>query len=175
MVNVLGAILQQTLKDYPVDPDRVYLSGLSSGGSACWIIASEHPEWFAAVAPLASGGAGLHRIPKLAKVPIWAFHSSRDSTLSPERDRAMIAGLAKAGGVARLTEIDSTDHDCWTAAFRDHHLMSWLLAQHRNGPIWQWWQILLQIVVIVGFVGFARLVYWLFRRVQIARELAQAA
>ena len=52
---VLG-ILDETLAAYPVDSQRVYLTGLSMGGYGAWDLAVRFPERFAAVAPICGGG-----------------------------------------------------------------------------------------------------------------------
>ena len=51
----LLAILDETLARYRVDPDRVYLTGLSYGGFGTWYLASRHPQRFAAIAPIIGG------------------------------------------------------------------------------------------------------------------------
>src|SRR4030088_1713549 len=47
----LIALLDEVLKNYAVDPRRVYLTGHSMGGRGTWYLAYEHPERFAAIAP----------------------------------------------------------------------------------------------------------------------------
>ncbi|WP_257237191.1 prolyl oligopeptidase family serine peptidase [Nostoc sp. 'Peltigera malacea cyanobiont' DB3992] len=39
-----------------VDPDRVYLTGLSMGGYGTWHLAAAQPQRFAAIAPICGGG-----------------------------------------------------------------------------------------------------------------------
>src|SRR6266516_2449349 len=46
------AALQQTLREFHVDLNRVYLTGLSMGGHGTWYIAYRHPELFAAIVPI---------------------------------------------------------------------------------------------------------------------------
>jgi len=133
MVNVCAAIIDKTLADYPaIDANRVVLSGVSSGGSGCWELAIRRPELFAAVAPLASGGGDLSRIDRLAKIPVWAFHSQYDKAASIEPDRQTVAALKAAGGCATLTEVNMTEHGCWTPAFMQYDLLTWLLGQERG-------------------------------------------
>ena len=55
MLTVTAEILRKTMREYPVDQDRIYLAGLSSGGNGCWEMAMRYPELFAAVVPMASG------------------------------------------------------------------------------------------------------------------------
>lgn len=42
----------EVCKWYPVDPDRVYLSGVSMGGMGAWNLALRHPGRYAAVTPM---------------------------------------------------------------------------------------------------------------------------
>ncbi len=46
------AALQQTMREFHVDRNRVYLTGLSMGGHGTWYVAYQHPELFAAVVPI---------------------------------------------------------------------------------------------------------------------------
>ncbi len=44
-------VLSRCLKELPLDPDRVYLTGHSMGGHGTWHIGLAHPDRFAAIAP----------------------------------------------------------------------------------------------------------------------------
>src|SRR2546426_2385957 len=64
------AALQQTMREFHVDPTRVYLTGLSMGGHGTWYVAYRHPELFAAVGPVCCLGRGVPQFPGLgARVP----------------------------------------------------------------------------------------------------------
>jgi predicted peptidase len=52
---VLG-LMDEIIATHQVDTNRVYLTGLSMGGYGTWSIALQHPERFAAVAPICGGG-----------------------------------------------------------------------------------------------------------------------
>ncbi|MEA1951051.1 MAG: PHB depolymerase family esterase, partial [Planctomycetota bacterium] len=149
-------ILDDTIRQYPIDVDRIYLLGISSGGSAVWELAMRYPERFAAVAPLASGGGNIEDIARLRDVPVWAFHSEFDSGSTVDAVRDTIQTLQLAGGTAHLTTIPSVHHDCWTAALVDYKVVSWMLWQrqgrycwNRPGPApwegWTPWQITFQL------------------------------
>ncbi len=47
--------LEEAKRRFSVDEDRVYLLGESMGGQGVWLIASRHPELFAAAAPVYGG------------------------------------------------------------------------------------------------------------------------
>jgi len=126
---VYWEILQKIIRDYPVDPDRISIIGISSGGSAAWEMAMRHPDAFAAIAPLASGGGDVSRAKLLVNMSIWAFHCKYDS---PEGDRRTVSAINHAGGTAWLTEDAKHSHNAWSAAILKHNLMTWLLAQDRT-------------------------------------------
>lgn len=46
----LVAMIRDVMAERSVDPDRVYLSGISAGGAMALVLAATHPEMFAAVA-----------------------------------------------------------------------------------------------------------------------------
>jgi predicted peptidase len=178
MIHVVKAILDKTLAEHPIDVDRVCLAGVSSGGSGTWDMAARYPEYFAAVAPMASRGADAASLDRLAKIPVWAFHCTRDPGAPIAPVRHSVDALRSAGGIAHLTEIDAATHDCWTPAFAEYRLLDWLLAQQRHAasPLpgavslsgrvrnvvekWQWWQALLQLMLPVAVVA---LLVWVAR------------
>lgn len=160
---ILVEILEQTIRDCPIDEDRIYLSGVSSGGTACWEIALRHPNKFAAIVPMASSGtpAPKDRLKLLTRVPIWAFHCTEDPSMPPTTVRSTVATLSEVGGRVHLTEIEEESHDCWTAAFRDYRVMEWMLSHSRKsnsgylpGEVpWRWWHIAVVPVLSATVVG----------------------
>jgi predicted esterase len=132
MVNVVAAILQKTIQEYPVDPARIMLSGVSSGGNGCWELAMRHPELFSAVAPLASAGGDASRVDRIVEIPVWVFNCDADKIAPIESVRRLVQALKQKGGNAELTEINSSSHDAWKPAFDDYDLLNWLLSQKRG-------------------------------------------
>ncbi|MBZ9638771.1 PHB depolymerase family esterase [Streptomyces sp. PSKA30] len=62
---------------HPVDEDRLYLVGLSSGGRGIYDLLSRHPARFAAALPTAGWGSTA-AMARITGVPIWADHSIDD-------------------------------------------------------------------------------------------------
>ena len=130
-VDLLDALLDEVLANYNVDPDRVYLTGLSMGGFGTWAWAIERPDRFAALVPICGGGRP-EDVAVLRHIPVWAFHGGKDPVVRLERGQAMVDALRKAGGDVRFTVYPDAGHDSWTATYDSPELYRWLLKQRRR-------------------------------------------
>jgi predicted peptidase len=82
------AILDRVEKEYRVDRVRVYLTGLSSGGSAVWEWAARNPDRWAAIVPISSAGCDPELIPRFRHIPCWCFHNDISSPPGAPRARS---------------------------------------------------------------------------------------
>jgi predicted peptidase len=62
---------------HPVDADRIYLVGLSSGGRGIYSLLPKYPDKFAAAIPTAGWG-DASTMDKITHIPLWADHSVDD-------------------------------------------------------------------------------------------------
>jgi predicted peptidase len=130
--NLLDAWLDDLLSRYKVDPDRVYLTGLSMGGFGTWAWGTAHPERFAALAPICGGG-NPREVAKIRELPIWVFHGAKDNTVPLRSSEAMVDALKEAGAKdVKFTVYPEAGHDSWTEAYNDPAFYEWLLAQKRK-------------------------------------------
>lgn len=128
----LERILEYIVKSLPVDPDRVYLTGLSRGGHATWRWGAAAPDRFAALAPVAGRGDPATAC-ELKDVPVWAFHGDRDDVVEPEGSFAMAQAIRACGGrEGRLTIYPDLGHNSWDPTYADPSLYLWLLSQRRD-------------------------------------------
>lgn len=127
------AALDDVLATQPVDLTRIYLTGVSMGGSASWYWAAHEPERFAAVVT-ACGLSEEKRAEEIARIPLWAFHGSRDPIAPVERTRAMVEALRQAGSAVKFTEFDDGGHGIAQEVFEkdDHAVVRWMFAQRRS-------------------------------------------
>jgi predicted peptidase len=123
-------LIRELITEYPIDPNRVSLVGLSTGGTAAWQFAIRNPELFAAQVPFGSHGCETAGLERIVGIPTWSFHS-HDSAISI--DQSTVAKLVDLGGRCELTIIPTKNHDCWTPGFKLHDVMGWLLAQKKGG------------------------------------------
>ena len=128
--DVLLSLLDEIADHYSVDDDRVYLTGLSMGGYGTWLLAAEHPERLAAIAPICGGGSRL-QAHKLEHLPVWAFHGAQDQTVPISESEEMVEALRACGGNVRFTVYPDAAHDAWTETYENPALYEWFL-QHRR-------------------------------------------
>ena len=131
LTSALERFTDQMLKKYRVDPDRIYVTGMSMGGIAIWSWASANPGRFAALAPVCGAGdpdgAG-----RLSATQIWAFHGVKDPSVPVTESECMAAAVRAAGGQAKLTLYPDAGHDCWNQAYAEPDLFRWMLGQRRG-------------------------------------------
>lgn len=129
----LGLLLDEVQQKYRIDPDRVYVTGLSMGGFGTWALALEYPDRFAAIAPICGGGDPYDAM-RLKSMPIWAFHGGRDNVVPIRLTQEMVGALKQVGNDAKFTIYPEARHDSWTQAYNTPELYTWLLDHRRTKP-----------------------------------------
>ena len=147
------AALDRAIAEFSGDPARIYLTGFSVGGNGSWLLASQHPERFAA-ALIVSGFISQYTgkitpivypplfpasepdpygsmAKRVAHLPIWIFHGDSDTAVPVTESRKMYAALKAAGANVQYTELPGVAHDAWTPAYQRADVLEWLLKQHR--------------------------------------------
>jgi len=126
----VGGLVEELQKNYDIDPNRIYLTGLSMGGMGSWALAIDQPARFAAVAPICGRGDAT-RVVVLKDVPIWVFHGAKDTAVPIKGAQDMVDALKAAGGSPKFTIYPDAGHDSWTATYDDPQFWAWLFQQHR--------------------------------------------
>lgn len=124
------AAIDEIIKNYPVDPARVYVYGQSMGGFATWDILCRRPSLFAAAVPICGGGDET-LVKKIAHVPVWIFHGALDQTVKVQRSQNMFAALNEAGGHPLYTEYPKVKHNAWRYSY-SAKLFSWMFSQKKS-------------------------------------------
>jgi len=93
------ATIQHVRSRYHVDPDRIFLTGMSNGGIGTWLIGMHQAPLFAGIAPMASGLDDV-LIPFLANLrntPVYMIHGVTDQVMPVELSRAISRELTMLG------------------------------------------------------------------------------
>lgn len=131
---ILDALLEDIIDTYQIDPDRVYLTGLSMGGYGTWFLATEYPERFAAVVSISGSGYRSLDVPqeiycKMQDVPVWGIHGAQDIISAPAVNEFILETLADCGGEVEFTMYPEENHfSTYAKAYRDPAVYEWMLA-----------------------------------------------
>jgi predicted peptidase len=126
------AMLDAALRQYNLDADRVYLTGLSQGGHGAWVLAARHPERWAAIAPICGYGDPKAIAEPIKSLPVWCFHGDGDQAVPVAQSQAIVAAIKAAGGEPKLTIYPGVGHNSWDKAYRDEPLADWFLEHRRS-------------------------------------------
>ena len=127
----LGA-LDEAIQEFNGDPDRVTVTGASTGGTGALNLAAAHPGRFAAIVPISTP---IHLSPAVVAetgLPIWNFYNNRDSAGVVRAIRSCREDLLAAGVSPHVTEFIQQGHNAWDAAYASPALYRWMLQQNRR-------------------------------------------
>ena len=110
---------------------RVYLTGLSMGGTGTWMLAMADPERFAAIAPVCGSGICWYGW-TLAKIPTLIYHGDCDETVPLKESITMLKEINGNGGNARLKICYGVGHEAWETAYDGDELYTWMLSQKKE-------------------------------------------
>ncbi len=130
----MAALLGQVETEYSVDPERVYVTGLSLGGYGSWSMLALFPDLFAAGVPIA-GGCFLTRYEALyleIRHPVWNFHAANDSAVPVAYSDEAINTLRGLGRNLIYTRYQSGGHSSWIPGYATPGLVDWVMSQKRG-------------------------------------------
>lgn len=158
-LDVLEAI-DDAVKKYPIDRDRITVTGFSMGGAATWYLASHYPDLFAAAAPMAGycdyrlwekpGGftypvqpweepswqarSAALLIGNFEHTPLWVVHGEWDRSVGGgvpvAQSREMVKLLTGKGFHVQYTEVPKTGHSAPEEVYEK--VMLWLIQQKKE-------------------------------------------
>lgn len=139
----LSAFLAFATEHYDVDPNRVYLTGISCGAIGIWDYLAHPDEVVAAAVPIAGhakrafDAAGC----ALGRVPVWAFHGALDEVVAVANIEGPVEQIRACDdpepAEMQLTVYPDADHfdrDAWTRTYdlsAGHDIYAWMLAHRR--------------------------------------------
>jgi len=93
------ATIQAVQARYHIDPNRIYLTGMSNGGIGAWIIGMHHAPRFAGIAPMASGIDDVMYpfLENLRQTPLYIIHGAKDQIMPVWLSQNVTQELAQLG------------------------------------------------------------------------------
>jgi predicted peptidase len=124
-------LVDEMVEHAGIDPNRIYLTGLSMGGYGAWDAIARYPNFFAAAAPICGGGDPT-TAERFSTLPIWCFHGAQDPVVKVSRSQEMVEALKRLGSKVKYTEYPDLKHDSWTPTYANPDFYSWMFSQQKS-------------------------------------------
>ena len=131
-IEAVNQLLDSVVAENRVDAKRLYLTGLSRGGSAAWDYAVQYPDKFAALAVVCGMAPAPYAHWMNKKMPIWVFHGAEDPVIPVSESDVMVKKLKGMGFDVQYTRYEGVGHDSWTKAYKTDELYEWMNEQKQD-------------------------------------------
>jgi len=126
-------VLADVKRRFPVDADRVYLTGLSMGGGGALWMGLTRPDVWAAIAPVcpAPPRQAQAYAPNALNLPVHFFQGADDPVVNPDSVRAWSRTLDSLGTPVSYTEYPGVGHNSWENAYANGQIFDWFDRHER--------------------------------------------
>jgi len=135
--DLVMATIHSVQRRYHVDPDRIFLTGMSNGGIGTWLIGMHQAPTFAGIAPMAGGldDVLLPFLANLQSTPVYMIHGAKDQVMPVELSRTISRELANLG-YSHIYREHQREHPIAGGHYFPREelpaLVAWFNAQRRN-------------------------------------------
>ena len=122
-------LIKEIVQKYKIDESRIYLTGLSMGGWGTLKLAGEHPEMFAAVAPVCAptDRVMLANIHNYKEMNIKIYHGGMVNVVLPENAFNFWMALHPVNPKAELIVFPNDNHNSWDSTYSNPEFYQWML------------------------------------------------
>jgi len=120
----MNTVIDYVLKHYKADPNRIYLTGLSSGGGTVESTVSDATVGKRVAAVVEFAGSGSPSVTKATnivnnKIPFWGIHNRYDSDVPYTKTVGWVSDIlsVKSTFLTKKTIPDATGHNCWSSRY----------------------------------------------------------
>jgi len=125
------ALVAKLSNEYKIDPDRIYVLGMSNGGYFAHVVGKERSKEVAAVASH-SGPLGMHATPAInaeRKFPVLIIHGDQDKIFPVQMARDTRDQYQKEGHEVKYVELPGVGH-LWGAKYNVNETIWQFFAEH---------------------------------------------
>ncbi|MDR2641914.1 MAG: hypothetical protein LBC74_03895 [Planctomycetaceae bacterium] len=126
-------ILDDVIKNYPVDNEAISVFGLSSGGYGVMSIAMKYKGRFATLIPVACNPhKDVYKYTAEHNTAVWILNNTGDKSVIVKRIEEEVKLIHENNGNAYMTNFEDKGHQAWRNAFLHTPLIDWILWYQRN-------------------------------------------
>ena len=138
--NGVKQLIEDIVKRYKINTDKISLTGHSMGGTGTLNIAAKYPRLFSCIAPMSGSMDNVtdEAISALSSMPVWAFTGDSDTVVKPEKSQLIIDAIKDYGGIIKTTVFEDCNHETVPQkAFLDEQLniLGWLYKNKKTNTI----------------------------------------
>jgi predicted esterase len=131
-------VLDDVIKNYPVDSGAISVFGISSGGYGVMSIAMKYKGRFATLIPVACNPhKNLHECTVKYNTAIWMFNNTGDKDIVFRRIEEEVKTIHENNGIAFSTSFNDKGHHAWRHALLCTPLIDWILWYQRNPSLYK--------------------------------------
>jgi hypothetical protein len=136
VMDELLTLLSELKSDFNINSNQIYLAGFIEGANGVWELGLAHPELFAALAPVGGYMGYPFAVPEnicdLKDMPIWAFHSEKDTLVPLNAQQMLVDALISCGNKnIQFTVLPNAADNIFFTVFADPNLYTWMLEQSK--------------------------------------------
>ena len=125
-------LVDSLMTAYNIDPNRLYVYGISMGGFGVFSIVAKEKGKFAAGYAVC-GGSDTKAAADLIDTPLWIFHGEADDIVPVALSRDVYKEMIKLGGKkVRYTEYPGVKHNSWENVSQEKSLEPWLFSHYKG-------------------------------------------
>ncbi len=101
----LVRLIKQLIKYWPVDPDRIIITGYSNGGIGAWRFANKYSKLFAAAIPI----AGFYKSHEI-KIPTYVLHGEKDDLFAMDEMKSNLESCEDPHSLLQFKTLTGFSH-----------------------------------------------------------------
>ncbi|PWD98500.1 carboxylesterase family protein [Marinilabilia rubra] len=127
-------VIDKCRKDFNIDRNRIYLTGLSMGGGGTLFMGMAYADLFAAIAPVcpAPPDEYFDIAENALNIPVSVHQGGADPVVRPEGTRRIVDELRNIGTMVEYHEYPGVHHDSWANAYENEKIFEWFDGIERD-------------------------------------------
>ncbi|MBN8649891.1 MAG: fibronectin type III domain-containing protein [Cytophagales bacterium] len=129
-------IIRLLIKKYNINPNKIYLHGLSDGGAGAYRVMRTAPWLFSAILPMSAVNdadiRSYNLYPYMVNIPQWIFQGGTDGNPTPSQTQTRIQDFRNNGMDIRYTLYPSLGHGVWNNAYNEPDFFTWMRKEDKS-------------------------------------------
>lgn len=128
-------VLDTLIQSNKLDENRIFVNGLSAGGTETWEFMFRYPKVVAGFLPISGCSiAYKDQVDVFKYIPMWIFQGGMDNNPHPNTTAAVVGAAQAAGANVKETLYPNGGHGIWDNAWAEADFWPFLNRQFKSNP-----------------------------------------